>query len=285
MNAKIITLMATLTLALPSLAQRPPSRQTVRLPSDLVSIRQLADQGNIQARLELGRRFLANNHHADALGWYRKTAEQDCPDGIFQVGSLLLFGARSSHPGQKVEANPAEGIKWTYHAATNSYVEAYRNMSLALQHGLGVRTNLAEAYAWMQLYADRDPNGRGALEMLGLKLETAVLVEGRRMGGEFKHGYWPKLKLAGSMVVAVAVAKAPVALKLTGLTSGKIPLAVINQRTFGPGDSAKVPLAGGGTATVTCREIREDAVLVEVDSEEEPRWLTFENGTGTLAGQ
>ena len=282
MTAKPLVLIALLTVMLTPAAERRTARDAVRMPEDLVSIRQLADRGNIQAQLVLGRKLLANNQNADALAWYRKTAEKDCLDGVYQVGHLLLFGANSPHAGQSIAANPAEGIQWTYRAATNFYVGAYRNMSLAMQRGLGVRTNLAEAYAWMQLYADGEPeNGRAALEMLGLKLKTDVLVEGRRLAGEFRKKQWPKLKSP-----ATQVAKAtPVLLKLTGITvGGRTPLAVINKRSFGPGESGKVTLAKGGTATLKCVEIREDAVLVEVEGEDDPRWLQFDNSVGGVAG-
>lgn len=282
MKTNLIVLMALLTLRLVAQAQPALSRDTVRLPEDMVAIRQLADRGSIQAQLALGKKFLANQQPADALNWYLKTAQNDCLDGIHQVGNLMLFGADSPYPDQKVKAEPKEGVKWTFRAATNSYVSAYRNMSIAMQRGLGVKTNLVESYAWMQLYADAEPGiGREALETLSLRFDTDVLVAGRKLAGEFKQGNWPKLKFA-----SLAGEKPPAVLKLTGVTvGGRTPLAVINRRTFGPGESAKVPLANGGTAKVKCLEIRDDSVQVEVEGEDEPRWLQFEQSADILAGQ
>ena len=154
--SKIALLMAVFTVGLPAWGQRLASNG-VRLPDDLVSIRQLADQGSIQAQLALGKKFLAMQHPADALIWYRKTAEKDCMDGVHQVGQMLLFGAASQYPGQRVESKPAEGIKWTYRAATNSYATPLRSISTPLHRALGVKTNLVEAYAWMKLYAEAEP--------------------------------------------------------------------------------------------------------------------------------
>ena len=280
--------MAVLVVGLPAWGQRLASNG-VRLPDDLVSIRQLADQGSIQAQLALGKKFLAMQHPADALIWYRKTAEKDCMDGVHQVGQMLLFGAASQYPGQRVESKPAEGIKWTYRAATNSYTTAFRSMSTALQRGLGVKTNLVEAYAWMKLYAEAEPEvGHPLVEMLGLKLPTDVLVEGRKLASELNKGHWPPLQLAVATSAVVPEAKAGplVSLKLTGVTlGGRSPLAVINRRTFGPGESAKVPLEAGHSVSVKCLEIREDSVLVAVEGEADPRSLQFDTAVGVVATQ
>ena len=51
-------------------------------------------------------------------------------------------GAVGIPSSQSVKANPTEGIRWTFEAATNRDAKAFLNMSKALQNGIGVSTNL-----------------------------------------------------------------------------------------------------------------------------------------------
>ncbi len=67
-------------------------------------------------------------------------------------------------------------------------------------------------------------------------------------------------------------------LVLKGVTgSAKSPLALINGKTFGAGDSYKVQ-AGTNSFKVTCVSIATDHVIVQVEGEKEPRKLLL--GTG-----
>lgn len=260
-------------------AQSPPLRQPVRLPSDLVAIKQMADAGSIQAQLALAKKLKFYDRCVDALAWYRKAAAEDCPDAVYGVGDMLLFGAPSPQRDQNVEPDHAEGIKWTYRAATNLYVNAFRSMSLARQRGLGVATNRAEAYAWMELYAEGDPDrGRPALEELTLRLDTSVLLEGKQIAKRFRNRQWP------AIVVVGATPKNLAALKLTGVTpGGRVPLCVINRRTLAKDETGSVPVEGG-TVSLKVLEIREDSAQVQVAEEAEPRWLYFVGSIPSLAG-
>ena len=57
----------------------------------------------------------------------------------FQLGGILINGARCSHPNQRVAPRPMEGVRWTCAAATNSHAGACRNMALARENGSGVK--------------------------------------------------------------------------------------------------------------------------------------------------
>lgn len=257
-----------------ALAQRPPARQVVRVPDDVVKLKELADGGNLHAQLALAKKYSAYERHADAFDSYFKAAETGSLDAIYQVGHMLLMGAGSSQEGQKVDPNPEEAVKWIFRAATNLHGAACLDMSFALQRGMGLRANQAEAYAWMILYAARDPSrGPTALESLGLRLKTQVLLEGKQLASQYEKGQWPTLQFAAPAV------RANLPLSLTGITmGGRTPLAVINRRTLSTGETTNIPLESGGKLVLKVVEIRADSVLVEIVGENQPRWLYFDRG-------
>ncbi len=272
-NLGLLVLLTCLPVMAPS-ATVPPAnpRAIVRVPDDIVQLKQLAEAGNLHAQLALAKRYYANEMFADGYACYRKAAETGSMDAIYQVGHVLLVGALGNQPNQRVVANPIEGIRWIYRAATNLYPAACADMAFALQNGLGVKTNLAQAYAWLLLYAEGDPDrGPAIAERFALRMNTAILLEGRRLAADFKKSNWPPPPAGGFLKILIP-------LKLTGVSlSGGTPLAIINRRTLSAGESTNLPLQSGGTISLKCLEIRQDAVLVEVAGEGGPRWLRFEN--------
>lgn len=249
-----------------------PPRQLVRVPDDIVKLKQLADAGNLHAQLALAKRYAANGQFADSHASYLAAARTGSMDAIYQVGHNLLLGAASPQAEQRVDADPAEGIKWIYRAATNRYPAACADMALALQNGLGLQSNLPQAYAWLILYGDLDRDrGPAAMERFALRMNTDTLLEGKRLAAQFRKSIWPGLQVA-------TTARVLVPLKLTGITmGGSTPLAVINRRTLGAGEATTLPREGGGTVTLRCLEIKKDCVRVEVSGEGAPRWITFDN--------
>ncbi len=87
------------------------------------------------------------------------------------------------------------------------------------------------------------------------------------MALEFKDGKWPTLSPR-------KLAEGDSRLKLSGVTIGKTPLAVINGKTFSEGESSIVALKEG-PLKVKCVQIKQDAVLISIDGESESRWLTL----------
>lgn len=279
----LLLMLATLPAAVAQLPPgRPPARPVARpapqVPEDVLKLKQLADGGNLQAYLALANKYCVYARYSDALDCYYKAAETGSLEAMYQAGHMLLTGVGSSEASQKVEPNPEEGIKWIFRAATNLYPAACLDMSLALQGGLAVRVNAAEAYAWMILYAEREPNrGPVALESLALRLKTQTLVEGKQLAAEYKKGHWPNMRFSNASF------RVNLTFKLTGVTmGGRTPLAVINRRTLGVGETADVPLEGGGSIALKVLEIRAESVLVEISGEALPRWLYFDNSVATV---
>jgi len=235
---------------------------------DVAAIKQKAEAGDANAQVALADMLAAKYRYAEALQWYRKAANHGNPEAAYQVGRLLLFGASGIPNDQIVKPIPTEGIRWTFQAATNLHANAFWNMSKALQRGLGVSTNLIEAYAWLQLFAETVPGsivGRAELNTMAIKLDSPAIQQAQRLAAQFKTGNWQR-------PVIRAIPEGASLLKLNGIAGGKTPLAIINGKTFAEGDSGTIPFKPVPLA-VKCLKIDKDAVTIAVDGEDAPRVL------------
>ncbi len=270
-NFFMASILLTATMAI---AQKPPARRPPPPPLESMAIlKQKAADGNIPAQISLANILVANQYPAEALGWYRKAAAKKNSEAIYHIGHLLLFGLDVGSKSQNVRPDPVAGIRWTYTAATNSYLPAYKDMSKALEKGLGVKANFIEAYAWMRVYAERDPTvGRQELSRLALQMKLPDIKEAQAMARRFKNREWPAL-------VINETPRPPFSLKLNGINIGQnISLAIINGKTLAEGETANFSVKMGGKETslnITCVKIDENSVEIEVQGEDEPRMLNL----------
>lgn len=235
--------------------------------SDMAATKQKAEAGDPQAQLSLGDTLTFNFKSADALDWYRKSAGQGSIEAMSRAGEVLLFGRTGIPASQSVSPNPAEGVQWTFEAATNLNTKACLNMSKALQNGIGVRTNLVEAYAWLELYSERDSTlGQFWLNQLALQLDPQSIREAQGMAMDFKNGHWP-------VISPRKIFEGDPRLKLEGIMfGGKLALATINGRTLAEGESANISLKTN-YLMIKCIQIQKDSVLILIEGENEPRLL------------
>ena len=210
-----------------------------------------------------------NSRPAEALLWYRQAALAGSMDAVYRVGSVLLSGEDSHLPRQSVPRDVPEGVRWIFRAATNMHPQACRGMSRIYRDGLGVKTNLVQAYAWLRLFAELELTASAAeLDKLALKLDARCLLEAQALAAQFKNRQWPPTPCK-------RIVEGDERLALSGLTVGERgALAVINRRTFAEGESAELAIANG-RLIVTCCEIREQSVLVDIAGEDEARLLSF----------
>jgi hypothetical protein len=168
-----------------------------------------------------------------------------------------------------VAAAPSEGIRWTYIAATNFYTKAFGNLSGAFQRGLGVSTNLVEAYAWLQLYLDVDPNpglGRLYLNQLALRMDAASIAQAKELAQRYKQRQWPPLLVR-------QMADQDSRLKLNGITwGGRIPLAIINGKSIAAGEGTTIQV-GQKPLWIKVLKIEKSSVSISLEGENEPRVL------------
>lgn len=254
-------------------AADPPQKDWRRLlPSvsgNLAITKERAESGDVLSQVELADLLTANQFSAQAVEWYRKAAEQGNLRAKYRLGEILLFGVNDSGDlQQRVIANPAEGLRWTFAAATNFHAEASHNMARALEKGIGLDCNLVEAYAWLEVYARSNaPVARAEMDRLALRMGLQEIREAHTVAVVFLGGHWPEH----------APRKASEAvpwLKLNGITVGPVSLAIINGHTFEEGDSGEVR-GKDGLTHITCLKIDPDAVRIAVQGESEPRTLTL----------
>ena len=248
-------------------AQNPMGEVLKSAYGDVAATKQKAEAGDPQAQLSLADTLTFNFKSADALIWYRKAANQGLVEAKSRIGEMLLFGHVGIPSNQSVSPNPTEGIQWTFVAATNFNAKACLNMSKASENGIGVSTNLVEAYAWLQLYSNNDTiMGRVLLNQLALKLDTQSIQKAQAMAVEFKSGHWP----------AVSPRKIPEGdprLKLEGIIlGGTVALATVNGKTLAEGESATISLKKD-SLKIKCVQIKQDSALILIDGEDRPRLL------------
>jgi hypothetical protein len=236
---------------------------------DVALIKQKAELGHAESQVAYADTLVHNFKCSEGLQWYLKAANQGNIQAIYEVGNMLLFGRIGIPQENTVQPRPAKGIRWTFQAATNGHAKACWNMSTALQRGLGVSTNLVEAYAWLQLFAESIGGsivGRAELNRMALTLDTTSIQQAQRLVAQFKSGHFQR-------PVIRAIPEGDNKLKLNGVTAGgKRPFAIINGKTLAEGESAKVP-AKPNPLVVKCLKIERDAVLIVIDGEEAPRLL------------
>ncbi len=263
-------LLAASCFLLPHLAAaQDPLRGVLTLGlGDVAAIKQKAETGDAAAQVALADSLAAHFQATEALAWYRKAAAQGNIEAKYQVGNVLLFGAPGIPNNLTVRPNPAEGIRWTFMAATNFHPRACWNMGKALRDGLGTSTNLVAAYAWLSLFANTSSGwavGRTQMNELALHLDTAALQQAQNLVLQFKAGNW-------QLPPSQAIPEGDPRLKLSGITLGSHPLAIINGRSLSEGEATQISLKPG-TLTIKCLKIQADSVLITVDGEDTPRLL------------
>ena len=146
-------------------AKRPPLRP-------LTEVKALAEEGDVEAQVELGMRYLngreAPRDNALAARWYRSAAEAGHPEAQYWYGYILQY----DQPG----ALRSEVVAWYRRAADAGHASAeYRLGSLA-EYGDGVPQDLRLA---AEHYERASLGGHGgAMNRLGL-----LLAQGR-LGAE-----------------------------------------------------------------------------------------------------
>lgn len=227
-----------------------------------------AAQEDAEKWIAVGRAACEAGRPAEGLVWFRQAAAAGSMKGVFRTGLLLLHGARSDTPGQAVVPDIPEGVRWIFRAATNGHPPACREMAVIYLNGLGVKTNLVHAYAWLRLAVALAPELAPELDALAPKLNPNQLLEAQNLAAQFLRGQWPPLPCK-------PVITGDPRLTINGVTLAQNrPSVVINHRTFVEGETGEVTVRGG-QLVLTCVEIRPDAVLVEIAGENEARLLTL----------
>ena len=266
-SSRVIFLVV-LFFAIRGLAQGPLTGILTKSMGDVAAVKQKAEAGDAGAQVSFGNILSYHLRQAEALSWYRKAAAQGNIDAEYSIGQMLVFGA-SGDSTNAVRANPAEGLRWTFMAATNLITPAYYTMSKALRQGLGTSRDPMAAYAWLVLLSETPTStllARSEMNEMALKMSTADIHCAQNLAGEFKARHW-------QLPVIRVIPDGDPRLKLTGVVFGmKNPMAVINGKTVGEGASAKISLKPD-TLNIKCLRIEKDSVSIFIEGEDQPRVL------------
>jgi len=111
--------------------------------------------------------------NAEAVGWYRKAAEQGFADAQNNLGGMLQRGLG-------VLKNATEAVYWYRKAAKQGDAVAQYNLGLMYDDGLGVPRNYEEAVKWYRMTAEQgDPdaqNNLGLMYLNGLGVTQSTIL-------------------------------------------------------------------------------------------------------------
>ena len=123
----------------------PAMRQTSKLlfmPLNYQRPGAAATKKNRQVGRGVGQNF------AEAVKWYRKSAEQGNASGQWLLGMCYYYG-------RGVGQNYAEAVKWYRKAAEQGNANAQKNLGVCYEKGLGVSKDQAEADKWFHKAAEQ----------------------------------------------------------------------------------------------------------------------------------
>lgn len=112
-----------------------------------------AKAGDADAQNEVGNCYLDGNgverNKAVAAEWYRKSAEQECARGEYNLGASFFRG-------DGVETNLVAAFEWMKKSADHDYPLAWFALGTFYEEGTGVEKDGAEALRWYRKAAESD---------------------------------------------------------------------------------------------------------------------------------
>ena len=226
----------------------------------LEQIKIAADAGDPAAQDKMAERDTAN-----AVMWYRKSAQQGYVHAQGKLGDRLLMRAQLTI-GAKPEARAAlidEGVKWATLAANQGDKQGQATLAWIYLNGKLVKQDLIEAYKWGDLSA-KNPGfefilftGASSRDSAILKMDADQIAEAKRRVAAFgphqpdkselpKPAWMQKIKLQG----------------IVGTADHR--LAIINGKTMAKGDVATVKI-DGNSITIHCLEVSESSANISIE--------------------
>lgn len=146
------------------------------------NLQEIAENGDCEAQVELGKRFFWGNgvekNDEEARKWFLRAAQKDNAEAIAFLG---LFSYQKNSPFGSF----SEAFDLFSRAAEHGEPNGIFFLGLMNMRGRGVKRNYVQAYSWFKLFLDRvekdSPNKRFALEWLAgitTKLSEHEIVEG-----------------------------------------------------------------------------------------------------------
>lgn len=150
-----------------------------------------ANAGDADAQYHLGNAYNYGRNvrqdYAQALNWYRKSAEQGNADAEYQLGGLYHFG-------HGVPQDDVQGFAWIMKAAEHQNAVAEHFISVCYGEGWGVPKDNAHRYFWLRRAAE-DGNSSSQY-LLGWAYGDGFLVMRQ---DQAKAYFWLDLSASGDL--------------------------------------------------------------------------------------
>ena len=158
------------------------------LTSPLEDVRSCAEQGDANARFQLGSMYADGRglpeDDEEAVRWYQLAAELGDANAQFQLGSMYAAGDDVPEDGE-------EAVRWYRLAAEQGDVSAQLRLGLMYSTGQVVPEDIVLAYMWYNLAATQDlmlaPSSRNSIEE---RMTPEQIAEAQRLSTEWieEHG-------------------------------------------------------------------------------------------------
>ncbi|MDE0390687.1 MAG: trypsin-like peptidase domain-containing protein [Rhodospirillales bacterium] len=122
-------------------------RYSGHLDKDSAMLRRAAENGFILAQNSLGSSLKDSERWAEAARWFRRSAQQGHPVGLYQLGL-------AHYRGRGVTRDHARAFELTLRAARSGHAIAEYGVGLSYQRGEGTARDVAKARRWFQRAAE-----------------------------------------------------------------------------------------------------------------------------------
>lgn len=110
---------------------------------------QLAEQGHVEAQVDVAYFYQLSKNYAMAIKWYRQAADAGSARAQFSLGNFYEFGLCS------LPQDNTQAAYWYRKAAEQGHEEAQYNLGACYDYGIGVTKNLSEAKKWYEKAANQ----------------------------------------------------------------------------------------------------------------------------------
>ena len=148
--------------------------------------KELAEKGDADAACFLGLQYLCGStndgvakDYAEAFKWFSKAADQNHPEGEYELGSCYYYG-------QGVKEDDGEAVKWYRKSAEQGNRDGFYALGSCYENGVGVQKDEVEAYKWHSLaVAQHIGNARENLTNIEHHLTPEQIAKAKQLAAAF----------------------------------------------------------------------------------------------------
>jgi hypothetical protein len=168
-----------------------------------------------------------------AAQFYRQALLMQDAEGAFHLGRLEWREAAGATGRLRLRRERTALDLW-FRAATNGHAAACQQLAECFRSGLGVALDRAQAYAWLRLAREWNPNlSLERLDELALELTPAEIEHAQATVRAWRAGEWPA-------TIAPALVENDPRWRLTGITTGTRTTIMVNKVTLTQGEAALI---------------------------------------------